>query len=196
MKFKNKKSQTIFKSLLALAYFACCLVLIIEASLPGKISADHSNSIGGGIADIINNGAGDQSVLINPTGLKIKTPSSDTLYVSDTYQLETTIEPENCSYKSVSFSSDDESVLSVDENGIVKAKKEGEATVTAWSTNFTEIKDSFTFRVININEAAIKSRLSNVKTDDNGVYILEANRNYNIETTFTPNNTTDGSFTE
>lgn len=193
MKFKNKKSKIIFKSLLALAYFACCLVLIIEASLPGKISADHSNSIGGGIADIINNGAGDQSVLINPTGLKIKTPSSDTLYVSNTYQLETTIKPENCSYKSVSFSSDDESVLSVDENGLVKANKEGKATVTAWSTSFTEIKDSFTFNVINIKETAIKSRLSNVKTDDNGVYILEANRNYNIETTFTPNNTTDKS---
>ena len=50
-----------------------------------------------------------------------------------------------------------------------------------------------TFNVINIKETAIKSRLSNVKTDDNGVYILEANRNYNIETTFTPNNTTDKS---
>lgn len=193
MKFKNKKSKIIFKSLLALAYFACCLVLIIEASLPGKISADHSNSVGGGIADIINNGAGDQSVLINPTSLKIKTPSSDTLYVSDTYQLETTIEPENCSYKSVSFISDNESVLSVDENGLVKANKEGYATVTAWSTNFTDIKDSFTFHVINIKETAIDSRLSNVKTDNNEVYSLEANRSYNIETTFTPNNTTDKS---
>lgn len=193
MKFKNKKSKIIFKTLLALAYIGCCLVLIVEASLPGKISADHSNSVGGGIADIINNGAGDQSVLINPTALKIKAPSSDTLYVSDTYQLETTIEPENCSYKSVTFKSDDESILSVDESGLVKAKKEGDATVTAWSTNFSEIKDSFTFHVINIKETAITSQLSNATADENGIYLLEANRSYNIETSFTPSNTTDKS---
>lgn len=178
--------------LLLAAYVACCAVLIVEAALPGQVSADQSNAIGGGIADIINNNAGDQTVIVNPTELKLTKPEKSVLKVGESYQLGYTILPEDCSYKSVTFQSQDESVLTVSESGMVYAKEQGETTVTCFSTNFPEIKDEVTFTVENVKEESISSTLSALPGDD-GTYHLEANRSYYISTSFIPTNTTDKS---
>ncbi len=193
MNLKKKKMKTIAKILFAICYFGCCLVLIVEAALPGSVSSNQSNTIGGGIADIINNGAGDQSVLIKPTGIKIKKPDSTSLSVGDTLSLETTIEPENCSFQSVSFQSADDSVLSIDEKGKVTAKKEGKAVVTVHSASYPDIKDTITFSVFDIKETAISSTVKNLTENEDGYYLLQANHSYPIETVFTPSNTTDQS---
>ncbi len=193
MNIRNKKMKKIMKILFALCYFGCCLVLIVEAALPGSISSNQSNTIGGGIADIINNGAGDQSVLVKPTGLKLTKPEVNSLFVGDTLTLKTTIEPENCSYNSVSFQSDNDDVLSVDENGTILAKKEGKANIKAYSTSFPDISDTLTFSVCDIIETSIESRLLNANKNEDGYYVLEANHSYPIETVFTPDNVTDKS---
>ncbi len=190
MHFKNKRMKTIAKILFAICYFGCCLVLIIEAALPGSVSADQSNTIGGGIADIINNGAGDQSVLVKPTGIKLKEVDT-TLYVGDTIQLETSIEPESCTFQSVSFESDDSSILSVDEKGKVTAYSFGKATIKAYSTSYPEVNTSLTFQVLNVQEEKIESSLKNCSKSEEGYYLLQANHSYFIETMFTPENTTD-----
>ncbi len=195
MNFKNKKMKRIMKILFAICYFGCCLVLIVEAALPGSVSANQSNTIGGGIADIINNGAGDQSVLIKPTKVKLTKPESTSIFVGDTIKLETTIEPEDCSYKSISFESDNDDVLSVDENGTLFAKKDGKATIKAYSTSFPEISDTLSFTVRDIIETSIESSLLNTNKNEDGYYVLEANHSYSIETAFTPNNVTDKSLT-
>lgn len=195
MNLKSKKMKTIAKILFAICYFGCCLVLIVEAALPGNISSNQSNTIGGGIADIINNGAGDQSVLVKPTGIKLNKAESTTLYVGETLQLKATLEPENCSFQSVSFESDDSSVLTVSEGGKITASKSGTATIKAYSTSYKEVSTSLTFQVLDVKEEAIVTSLKNCNITENGFYLLQANHSYSIENVFTPENTTDKSIT-
>ena len=64
-----------------------------------------------------------QTVAINPT--------SKTLVLDDTYQLELTTTPAEVTYPEVTWSSSNSSVVSVDENGLVTAKGLGSATISA-----------------------------------------------------------------
>ena len=79
------------------------------------------------------------AVTVNPrfvpatsVGLNI---SSCTLDVGDTQQLTATVMPENATNKSVVWTSSDESVATVDENGLVTAHKGGTATISANTTD-------------------------------------------------------------
>ena len=67
--------------------------------------------------------------IINVTGVKLNKTSA-TLRVGAEQKLTATISPSNATYKSVTWSSSDTSVATVDENGNVKALKAGTATIT------------------------------------------------------------------
>ena len=62
-------------------------------------------------------------------------PSSADLNVGDTQQLSATVLPENLSDRSVTWSSSNPEVASVDANGLVTAKAKGEATITATASD-------------------------------------------------------------
>ena len=188
-KHKKFTFKKVTKILLPICLFMCYLVLIIEAALPANISADHSNTIGGGIADIVNNNSKDQAVIIKPTSVKIKNRIY-ALNVSDEYQLETKLLPENTTFTSLSYISSNPDTISVDSGGKLKALAKGKSTITVFSTGFDTIKDSMEVKVNNIEDEKISSSITLVTKDDDGVYSLEANRSYNINTSFTPENTT------
>lgn len=57
-------------------------------------------------------------------------PNSVDLEVDETQELEATVKPSDADDKSVSFSSNDEEVATVDSDGVVTAVSEGEATIT------------------------------------------------------------------
>lgn len=58
-------------------------------------------------------------------------PAELTMDVGDTAQLTATVTPEDASNKAVVWSSSDESIATVDSNGVVTAKAVGKATITA-----------------------------------------------------------------
>ena len=55
------------------------------------------------------------------------------LAVGDTYSIQAYISPDDATYQALQWSSSDESVAAVDQDGVVTAKKVGEATITAKS---------------------------------------------------------------
>ena len=57
--------------------------------------------------------------------------TSATMYVSDTLQLSSTINPFNASYTTVKYTSSNPKVVSVSSNGLVRALSSGTATITA-----------------------------------------------------------------
>ena len=61
--------------------------------------------------------------------------SSATLEEGKTLQLKATVEPEAAEDKTITWTSSDPAVAEVDENGLVTAKKDGKATITATSVN-------------------------------------------------------------
>lgn len=62
-------------------------------------------------------------------------PKSISLYRSKTYQLEATVLPQNASDKTLEWESADENIVTVDENGLLKAKAKGTTTITVTTAN-------------------------------------------------------------
>lgn len=76
-------------------------------------------------------------VHVRPTEVESVTvsPSSYTLTVGGEVRLQASVLPENATYRSVSWSSSDESVASVSQDGTVTALSPGEAVISATSGN-------------------------------------------------------------
>lgn len=70
-----------------------------------------------------------------PEGISIKQGSSITIKAGDSQQLNAVITPENATDQSVSWTSSDASIVSVDNNGNITGVKEGTAKVTAATVN-------------------------------------------------------------
>lgn len=184
----------LFTILCLLAYIACVGVLVVESCLPGKVSADHSNQVGGDIADIINQGAGDQTVLVEPIGVEVVN-AKDKVGINDTLNLNIKTIPEDSSFKSYIFSSSDESIATVSNQGKVTYKKEGNVTIYVENKDYPNVKTSFNTQVnyidvISINSSISSNEHSNITKKDD-IYYLYKGLYYFVRTAFNPSNTTD-----
>ena len=87
-----------------------------------------------------------KKVLVEPTSITINENTGEIipLYVGDTYQLTATVLPENAADKTVSWSSDDNSIARVGSTtGLVKARGEGYVVITARTNNGLEDEIQF-----------------------------------------------------
>ena len=167
----SPKKLKLFKLICLIGYIFCAVTLIIESCMDGNSSSKQSNTVGGAIAGIVNDLGGDQTIVIEPKSLKI-TEKIDSAYVNDIFTLKTKIEPENATYKEIDFSSSNESIATINNNGEIKFLNEGEVTFEAINSNYKNIKDSMTVTVKNRKVQSISSYISNAKSE-NGIYTLE-----------------------
>ena len=80
------------------------------------------------------------------TGISLN-KTSLSLDAGDTYTLTATVSPSNAANKSIVWSSSDESIASVDRNGVVTALKKGTATITAKAQDGSNVSRSCTVTV-------------------------------------------------
>ncbi len=81
-------------------------------------------------------------LLVKPVPvIDITLDGSLTLYVGETDTLDATITPENATDQTLTWTSSDTTVVTVDENGNITAVGAGKATITATATNGTESTD-------------------------------------------------------
>ncbi len=196
-KFNPVKFKKIFTYLCLVAYIGCATTLIVEASMNGVKSANQSNTVGGGIADIINDAGGDTSIAIEPTSVSINN-KIDKAYVGDTYQLETSVTPENATFQSLKFVSSDTSIACISDTGYIRFIKEGEVDFSISNLDYPDLTDTFRVNVLPVNVESINVTLSYVqdgnivelnKNSDNK-YDLWLDTQYKINVEFLPTNAT------
>lgn len=178
-----------------ICYLIASLVLIVEAAMPGDVSSGQSNAVGGQIADIINDIGGDQSEIIEIESLKVNNTQKD-FNIGDEVYFDVSVSPSNTTFPTLTYSSSDTKIATVNEEGLIKFLSAGNVTITATSQYNTNLKASYDFVVHEIEATSISSIItlstSSVETakDENDVYILNVNNSYRVLTTFEPHNTT------
>ncbi|MGN1417963.1 MAG: Ig domain-containing protein, partial [Acutalibacteraceae bacterium] len=105
------------------------------------------------------------------TSVKISGEANE-MFAGDSMKLQAAVGPENADYKDVTWSSDNEAVLTVSADGTVSALSAGQATVKAVS-HFKKAQDEF---VITVRQGAHEIKLSKTscQIDENGSAQLEA----------------------
>lgn len=109
-----------------------------------------ATTVDGGYTDTVK-----VSIMNYPVSTVTVTPESAEIYVGETTQLTASVLPEEATIQSVSWSSSDTTVATVNENGLVTAKKQGTAVITATSDSDVTIADTATIRVKNMPVAGV-----------------------------------------
>ena len=190
-KSKSKKLN-IIKYFSLIAYIVMSVVLIAESCVNGEASANKSDLLGGFIANIFNDITGDQTKVIEPQSISIKNINKH-YAVGDKFTIESSIEPENSTYKALNYYSSNETVASITNSGQVTCLKEGSSSITVESKDFPSIKNTFTFNVHTVNTSSITANIKNALVDEDNIYTLFLNESYSIDTTITPSNATNKS---
>ena len=201
-KYKNKKKKSIkfniFRWLCLLGYLACVAVLVYESCMDGPSSANQSNTVGGVIADGINNLGGDQTKAVLPESVSINNKIEEA-YVGTSHTLVVTTLPEDATYKSNIFKSSNESVATISSDGVINFLKQGNVKFTVMNSKYFDLVDTMQVEVKNVNAVSIEANIINADytLDETGerVYHLDASvdapvKDYSIFTTILPNNAT------
>lgn len=190
----KKRKHSIIYWLCCICYIVCLIVIISESCMGGELSSSQSNTVGGAIAEIINNVKGDQTIVKKPTSIKIDNKIS-TANVNDTYQLHAFVLPEDATYKSIVYSSSNENVATINENGLIHFIKEGSVTFFVYNDTYVNILDEMSVYVSNVIETSISCSITNATIIDD-VYHLDLNgSDYYINTTLSPSNVTNKNVT-
>lgn len=162
--------------------------LIYQASLDGNESSNQSGAVGDELSGIVNGSAGDQTILIEPTGLEITNTISEGK-VGKTHQLKCKTLPEDSSYKALTYKSSNSKVASISASGKIKFVKEGEVEITVSNKEYPNISKKFEITVTKVALEKYTSTLFAGKTElelVNDIYELEQYETYIIDNTFTP----------
>lgn len=210
---KKKRIKNISIWVLFGIYIAMALVLIIKSCISGPASAAQSSQIGNIAAGVIDNIKGDSTEAIYPTSTSIENKSEININknIGDTYEISVKTLPENATYKEINYSSSDENIAAVTNEGLISFLNEGEVTITVKNTIFDEksadlklnnknLTDSITFNVLPIAIESVETTITyiedNIVVNLNGEgnkYTLYRDVAYTINTKIYPENATNQS---
>ena len=113
----------------------------------GNLVAKKDGKVKIKINETSNNKSYEKEITILPIEIEKLTLSVPytSLYVGNGMNASVKYEPNNATYKNVTYSTSNESILKVNENGYITAVDEGEAVITATTDN--KLKDSVTISV-------------------------------------------------
>ena len=119
-------------------------ILDVEAILPGTVNIDFS--IEDTSVKTSTNIVVEFSGFIEISDISINSPIT-TMYVGENHQLTASVSPDNATNKSVKWTSSNEEVAEISEDGIIKGLSEGTSLITVQSTYNKDVFSSFTITV-------------------------------------------------
>jgi uncharacterized protein YjdB len=131
----------------------------------------------------------DHVVLASELQVAVEGTVEDYYYESDKIQLSATILPADHDYKYITWSSSDESIATVNANGLVTLIKEGNVTITASTNDGSGVKGTWSTRVykmVNVESLTIAALTDEVCIDRGS---------FNLDVTYYPEGATTGSVT-
>ncbi len=150
----KREIKNICKIICMACYFVVAIILIVEACMPGDISANQSNHLGTIIVDKGTIDLGTKAEYINPQSINFDLDESQ-FYEGDSFVLKVIITPDNASKKIVDYTSSNTNVASVNQAGLLKCNNEGKTVIRA------QIRDTSIF--IEKEIQVCKPPLSNIK---------------------------------
>lgn len=108
---------------------------------------------------------------ISVESLSITNKPLQVLDVGSSYQLNYEVKPQNATNKDVQFVSSNEEVATINQSGLIEAKKEGKTEITLLSKDNNSIKDSFVFEVKNKEDNIVKN-VESIAINDVTLYAL------------------------
>lgn len=103
------------------------------------------------------------TTLVEPTGVELNT-TNKTMVVNTNDKLVATVKPDNAKDKTVTWSSNNPNVITVDKNGNIKAVGLGEATITVKTSNGKTATTKVTSDVRSITLSAVNKTISKYGT--------------------------------
>lgn len=103
------------------------------------------------------------TTLVEPTGVELNT-TNKTMVVNTTDKLVATVKPDNAKDKTVTWSSNNPNVITVDKNGNIKAVGLGEAIITVKTSNGKTATTKVTSDVRSITLSAVNKTISKYGT--------------------------------
>jgi len=127
-----------------------------------------------------------EPTIIYPTNISLNTTNIN-LKIGDTYKLSYSIEPSNAT-TNIKWETSNSEVATVDNNGLVTAKKDGTATITVKTSN--KLYDTCSIKIDSLENIAVTD-ISLNKTNVN----IKTKRLVSLVATITPSNATNKSVT-
>lgn len=115
-------------------------------------------------------------------------PESSTMEVGQTLQMDAVFDPANTTDQSIRWSSSDESIITITEDGFVTAVAVGQATITAIYYNTPDGTPWVKYAKIVVEPATVLATGFEVTPDSANIKV---NETFRITPVFTPENTTD-----
>lgn len=125
--------------------------------------------------------------LVIANGLTVL-PESATLEVGQTLQMDAVFDPDNTTDQSIRWSSSDESIITINEDGLVTGVAVGQATITAIYYNTPDGTPWVRYAKIVVEPATVVATGFEVTPDSANIKVRET---FRITPVFTPENTTD-----
>lgn len=168
-------------------YLLLSAVLIIEACLPGNISASHSNTVGDIVNDFIDIDFDNKHEFVNPTEVKINMDTTN-YAIGDSVKVNTKILPADSSNKSLVYSVSDSNIATISSSGVITFINEGDVVVTVQIKD-TDLTDSITLT------AEFVTLDSFVINTSNETHEIEVDSVEYLSVSFNPSNVTDKTIT-
>lgn len=160
------KRRNIFKYICLTLYVICSTLIIVHSCLNGSTSSNESNKVVNIFSSILNKVTQENNVYINVNKIELNSNLKDT-YLGNSTKLDLNVLPSEASNKSLSFTSTDSSICTVDNNGNLSFNNIGSCNIIVTSNSNKDVSLTVPINVTYPIISEYQILIDGIKYEDN-----------------------------